>query len=121
MDSIQISIAATEEQQEILISQLDELNANGFEQTDHGLLAFFSENNFDSYEINKLLKPYTFNLTTIEEQNWNKVWESNFSPVVVSGFCSIRADFHNPVKGVEHEIIITPKMSFGTGHHATTH
>jgi len=121
MDSIQITIEATEEQQEILISQLEELNANGFEQTQNNLLAYFSENNFDSYEINQLLENYSFNISTIEDRNWNEVWESNFQPVIVDDFCAIRADFHNPIKNVEHEIIITPKMSFGTGHHATTY
>jgi ribosomal protein L11 methyltransferase len=121
MDSIQISIAATEEQQEILISQLSDLGSEGFEQTDGYLIAYFNENTFKSYEVNELLKSYSHTVNTIKEQNWNEVWESNFEPVVVDTFCAIRADFHQPIKGVEHEIIITPKMSFGTGHHATTY
>ncbi|HEU4632923.1 MAG TPA: 50S ribosomal protein L11 methyltransferase [Flavisolibacter sp.] len=121
MNSIQLTIQANEEQQEILISQLDELHANGFEQTNDSLIAYFAENNFDSYEIYQLLQDYTFTIATIEEQNWNQVWESNFTPVFVDDFCAIRANFHEPVRNVEHEIIITPKMSFGTGHHATTY
>lgn len=121
MNSIQISIQAGEVQQELLISQLMDLNATGFEQTEDLLIAYFPENNFDSYEINQLLQGYMFSITTIEEQNWNQVWESNFQPVVVGDFCAIRADFHAPIKNVAHEIIITPKMSFGTGHHATTY
>lgn len=121
MDSIQITIEATEEQQEILISQLEELNSNGFEQTQSNLLAYFSENNFKSYEVNELLKNYHFTINTIKDQNWNAVWESNFQPVVIDGFCAIRADFHQPINDVDYEIIITPKMSFGTGHHATTY
>ena len=121
MNSIQITILANEEQQEILISQLDELSANGFEQTEDSLIAYFAENNFDSYEVNRLLHQYSFTTATIKEQNWNQVWESNFQPVMVDDFCAIRADFHEPVKNMKHEIIITPKMSFGTGHHATTY
>ena len=121
MNSIQITIQANDEQQEILISQLDELSANGFEQTEDSLIAYFSENNFESYEVNRLLHNYSFTMTTIKEQNWNQVWESNFQPVIVDDFCAIRADFHEPIQNMEHEIIITPKMSFGTGHHATTY
>lgn len=121
MDSIQISVEVNEEQQEILISRLSNLGAEGFEQTDHYLLAYFNENIFKSYEINELLKEYSFTTNTIEEKNWNEVWESNFEPVLVNNFCAIRAEFHQPISNVQHEIIITPKMSFGTGHHATTY
>lgn len=100
---------------------MSDLGADGFEQTDDYLLAYFNEYTFKSYEVNQLLKDHSFTLNTIKEQNWNEVWESNFQPVVVNAFCAIRAEFHEPITGVEHEIIITPKMSFGTGHHATTY
>jgi ribosomal protein L11 methyltransferase len=63
----------------------------------------------------------TYIASEIEKQNWNEVWESNFEPVQVEDFVGIRASFHQPIQGVEHEIVITPKMSFGTGHHATTY
>ena len=121
MNHIQISIEAKEGQQEILISELAELDAIGFEQTPSHLLTYFEENNFKSDEITKLLKDYVFHFTTLPKQNWNAVWESNFEPVIVDDYCAIRAEFHKPVKDVQHEIIITPKMSFGTGHHATTY
>ena len=121
MNSIQISIIATEQEQEILISQLEELYANGFEQTQDALIAYFPENNFESYAVNGILKNYQYSITTVEEQNWNAVWESNFEPVVVEDFCAIRAEFHQPITNVSYEIVITPKMSFGTGHHATTY
>ncbi|MFL5739226.1 MAG: 50S ribosomal protein L11 methyltransferase [Flavisolibacter sp.] len=120
MNNIQISIEAKGEDQDILVSQLSELGAEGFEQTDERLIAYFNELEFKSYEVNELLKPFQFIIDTLQEQNWNKVWESNFHPVMVEDFCSIRAEFHPPVSGVQHEIVITPKMSFGTGHHATT-
>ena len=120
MNSIQISIIATEQEQEILISQLEELYANGFEQTQDALIAYFPVNNFESYAVNGILKNYQYSITTVEEQNWNAVWESNFEPVVVEDFCAIRAEFHQPITNVSYEIVITPKMSFGTGHHATT-
>ena len=53
--------------------------------------------------------------------NWNEKWESSFSPVQVGNFAAVRATFHAPVSDVRHEILINPKMSFGTGHHATTY
>jgi ribosomal protein L11 methyltransferase len=121
MDTIQITIEANEQQQEILISELSELGAEGFEQTDASLLAYFNQHTFRSYDVNELLKEYSFQIDNIKEQNWNEVWESNFKPVVVDDFCAIRAAFHSPIFAVMHEIIITPKMSFGTGHHATTY
>jgi ribosomal protein L11 methyltransferase len=121
MGSIQISIEANELQQEILLSELSDYGAEGFEQTEGSLIAYFPEHNFNSYEINELLRGYVAHITTIEEQNWNAVWESNFQPVEVGGFCRVRAHFHDPAPEFAHEIIITPKMSFGTGHHATTY
>ena len=61
-----------------------------------------------------------YKITSVERQNWNELWESNFSPVQVSDECYIRAPFHPEAKGVKYEIVIEPKMSFGTGHHQTT-
>lgn len=121
MNNIQINVEANDEQQEILISQLSDLGAEGFEQTDKYLVAYFNKNLFKSFEVNELLKDYSFTTNTIQEKNWNEVWESNFEPVVINNFCAIRAEFHEPISDVEQEIIITPKMSFGTGHHATTY
>ncbi|MCW3073696.1 MAG: hypothetical protein JWP69_765 [Flaviaesturariibacter sp.] len=121
MNHTQVSIEATEEQQEILIAVLSELEAVGFEQTENTLIAYFDENNFPSYDVSAALDGYTFYTTTIAEKNWNAEWESNFEPVIVDDFCAVRAHFHQPIKGVQHDILITPKMSFGTGHHATTY
>ena len=120
MNSIQISIEAAEPEQDMLISELADLGADGFEQTETHLTAYFPESNFPSYEVQQCLEGHTYAISTLEEKNWNEEWERNFQPVVVHDFCAVRADFHPPMQGVQHEIIITPKMSFGTGHHATT-
>jgi len=120
MNFIQIRTDVSEEKQEMLISNLSSLGAIGFEQTDTYLLSYFDEENFSSYDVNKALEGEIFEIHNIEEKNWNEEWEKNFEPVLVGNFCGVRAHFHKPFVGVNHEIIITPKMSFGTGHHATT-
>jgi len=111
------------EQQDVLIAHLAEAGYDGFEQTDTQLKAFIPDSHYDKALLHELAfkyqVPYTEEL--IAAQNWNALWESNFQPVVVDDFTGIRADFHEPLQNVQHEIIITPKMSFGTGHHATTY
>ncbi|HEY0751963.1 MAG TPA: 50S ribosomal protein L11 methyltransferase, partial [Chitinophagaceae bacterium] len=118
---IEITIEANEHQQEELISLLNDFNPEGYEQNDHALIAYFPAKEYDPGAMEQILHGFDHTSREIHEQNWNKVWESNFEPVIVDDFCAIRAEFHQPIRGVQHEIVITPKMSFGTGHHATTH
>lgn len=108
--------------QELLIAKLAELGFDGFEETDEALKAYIPETDFDAVAIDFIVNNYhlSYSKSIIEKQNWNAVWESNFEPVRVGDFVAVRAGFHPPAEGVAHEIIITPKMSFGTGHHATT-
>jgi ribosomal protein L11 methyltransferase len=121
MNHIQFTITATPAEQEVLIAQLSEVGAEGFEEYPERLLAYFIEGNFSNEAVNELLRSYSFAEEILFDRNWNALWEENFDPVTVGDFCGIRAHFHEPLKGVEFEIVITPKMSFGTGHHATTH
>ncbi len=110
------------EQSEILIAELSEAGIEGFEEGINELKAYIPADSWNEAEVNEIAERIgvSFLKELIEETNWNQVWESNFQPVTVDEFVSIRAHFHEPIKGVKHEIIITPKMSFGTGHHATT-
>ena len=89
-----------------------------------------AEENYDEKAVQEVLDNYasqhllTYSTTREEKQNWNKKWEENFQPIRLEyndiKKCIIRADFHEPEPNFEYEIIVTPKMSFGTGHHQTT-
>jgi ribosomal protein L11 methyltransferase len=114
----------TVEQQELLMAQLQQdFEIQGFEQMENALIAYMLEQDYEEANFNTLYQKEATPYTTekIPDQNWNAVWESNFEPVLVDNFCAIRANFHEPITTVQHEIVITPKMSFGTGHHATTY
>jgi ribosomal protein L11 methyltransferase len=115
------NISATDS--DILVALLSETNVNGFEEQENSLKVFFSEKDFDETTLVGMAGTVqaTYDIKKIEEENWNQLWESNFSPVTVENWVAVRADFHAPISNVVHEIVITPKMSFGTGHHATTY
>lgn len=125
MNYLQITIPAADPSlQEMLIALLPSLGYDGFEQQDDALQAFLPEEQFDGAALESLLEQYgtpAYSTQRLEERNWNEEWEKSFEPVQVGDFCAVRAHFHTPIPGVTHELVITPKMSFGTGHHATTY
>ena len=120
------TVAPTELGSEILIAELGELPFDSFIETENGfsayiLKALWHENILEGIYILKNPEfkiSYTFE--EIEQVNWNAEWEKNFDPIDVDGLCHVRAPFH-PKTAATFDIVIEPKMSFGTGHHETTH
>ena len=125
MDYIELTLdAADAEQAEILTAELADFPFESFEQEGARLKAYIPQERLADCkgEVDALLAHYGVGRATflsIEPQNWNALWESNFTPVEVDGRLTIRAPFHAPA-ATEAEVVIMPKMSFGTGHHATT-
>ncbi len=111
---------------EILIAELGELAFESFIETEEGFSAymlkeFYKENLLDDIYI--MQSPdfkISYTIEEIEQVNWNEEWEKNFEPIDVDGKCHVRAPFH-PKTAAQFDIVIEPKMSFGTGHHETTH
>ncbi len=110
---------------EILIAELGYAGYESFVETEEGVTAYIQKDewNKDILEDIDILKSTEFKIdytsTEIEQINWNTEWEKNFSPIEVDTRCTVRAPFH-PKRNFEYEIVIEPKMSFGTGHHETT-
>lgn len=129
---IQISIPVKDDSEsDMLVAQLSRIGFEGFEEDEQLLKAFIPKTLYDESQllqtvltakgVEKGEPDQFFSVDQIEEKNWNEAWEKDFHPVIIDDFCAIRADFHDPVPGAKYELIITPKMSFGTGHHATTY
>tara|TARA_R110000868_G_scaffold60146_1_gene184230 strand:+ start:22 stop:855 length:834 start_codon:yes stop_codon:yes gene_type:complete len=124
---LSITISPVEPGREILISDLSDIDLEGFLETEEGVEAYIEESELDMKKVEEIfckLREADFKIShtssVAEEKNWNKEWEKNFDPVEIKNLCRIRAPFHDFKVGFKQEIIIMPKMSFGTGHHATT-
>ncbi len=110
---------------EILIAELSYAGFESFVENEGGITAYVVSEEFDEEAFAGLhiLQSDEFEITyssqEIEKVNWNIEWEKNFNPIIIDGQCSVRAPFHEKPE-TEFDIIIEPKMSFGTGHHATT-
>jgi ribosomal protein L11 methyltransferase len=112
---------------EILIAELGEAGFESFAETEDGVVAYIQKKDC----MENLLKDVqilqsnevkiNFEIKEIEQLNWNEEWEKNFKPIQVDDLVSIRAPFHSRIHGIKYDIVIEPKMSFGTGHHETTH
>jgi len=126
MNYIEINIETGIELSEMLIAELGNLPFDTFEETNEGVKAYIEEKHFEKEELDEIISrylsigPITYQINVIPKVNWNEEWEKNFHPITVADQILVRADFHEKEKDYPYEIIIVPKMSFGTGHHDTT-
>lgn len=126
MDFIEVTVQAPVDLTDILTAELSQYGYDTFMETDTGLCAYITEDLYSRDDLEAVLEKYRgafplpYSLQKIAKQNWNEEWEKNFEPLLISGQCSVRASFHPKPEGVRYDIVINPKMSFGTGHHETT-
>jgi ribosomal protein L11 methyltransferase len=121
--------AIAEDQKDILVALLSAAGFEGFEEEGDSLKAFIKAADLDQQAFDLIMQErnITYSQSFIQEKNWNEIWEAGFSPVEILDpvtllpFAIVRAGFHAPETRLIHELIVTPKMSFGTGHHATTY
>ena len=113
-------------QQDLLINELAEIGFDTFEMTNGGFKAYIPSDTLNQHSLDAVLAvykdmfPFSHEINIIEQQNWNQVWESNFEPIQIKDQVFVRATFHEPRPEFKYEIVIDPKMAFGTGHHETT-
>ena len=126
MDFIELRVQAPPELAEMLVAELAEVGFDTFEDNDAGFCAYTTEAGFNPDDVAEVMSRYqgtdaiAYDHRLITRQNWNAEWEQNFQPLIIAGQVSVRAPFHPRPAGVAHDIVIMPRMSFGTGHHETT-
>lgn len=119
-------ISAEDYVQDLLIDALSAIGFDTFEETDLGFKAYIPSAELNEDRLKSALQPFneqaafTYEINLIPHKNWNELWESNFEPLIIGETCYVRATFHESEPQYKYEIVIDPKMAFGTGHHQTT-
>jgi ribosomal protein L11 methyltransferase len=126
MNYIELQVQISPDYTDILMAELAELGFESFVETDEGLDAYIIESDFEEQAIKELVAKYepqtaiVYELSSLEKRNWNAEWERDYEPIEVADQVRVRASFHQPEARFRYDIVINPKMSFGTGHHETT-
>ncbi|WP_025762582.1 50S ribosomal protein L11 methyltransferase [Dyadobacter tibetensis] len=126
MNYIEVSIQVESDFSEILMAELGNIDYESFVETDDGLLAYIQEELFSEVSLLEVVEKYrelteiTSGWKLMERRNWNEEWENSYAPIEVGRDIRIRAVFHDPDPSFTYDLLIQPKMSFGTGHHETT-
>ncbi len=126
MDFIEVTLHVNADFADIMTAELGELGFDAFVDTEDGFSAYIEEEKYSEEALLVTIQRYaeivqiTYTVQKIERQNWNEEWERNFEPLFIGNQVSVRASFHTRPEQAKYDIVINPKMSFGTGHHETT-